>query len=169
MTLRFSREGDKSAYAIVDNGQLRRHDNPFNREDAIVLYKYVVRKSVEKNMPNASKEIFDKLYESLGNFEKGATTDIIPGAYGEYGLCVTNPVPTRGIPSNEVYLGKLSLLSDEPFHWRRVGSFGAPNIEHPIDGYEIITNDGNTLCTIYISPYQRIISNTAPKGFYIKG
>jgi len=97
-----------------------------------------------------------------------ATSDIIPGAYGEYGYSVTNPIPTRGIPTNEVYLQKLALLSGENFHWRRIGSFSAPNINNPIDGYEIINDKGETLCTIYISPYQNVISNQAPKGFYIK-
>lgn len=129
MTMHFQSVDDKSAQEMVDDGQMRRHDNPFSREDAMKLYKFVVRKSFEKNMPNAPEEMFDALYENLGNFKEGATTDVIPGAYGEYGLCVTNPIPTRGVPANEVYLKKLSLLSGEPFHWERIGSFEAPNIK----------------------------------------
>ncbi len=168
MTSRFSREGDMSAFALVDEGLLHRMDNPFNRTDAMVLYKYAAKKSLHKFVPNASESIFDEIFITLGNNPKGATSDVIPGAYGEYGLCVTNPIPTRGIPSNETYLQKLSLLSDEPFHWERVASFEAPNIENPIDGYDIISEKGEKLCTIYISPYQNVISNTAPKGFYIK-
>lgn len=65
------------------------------------------------------------------------------------------------------YLRHLRLLSGENFKWERIGSFGAPNIKHPIDGYEIITENGESLCTIYISPYQRVISSQAPKGFYL--
>ena len=168
MTMRFFRSDDRSSQGLVDEGQMRRPNNPFSRDDAMKLYNYVVRKAFEKNMPKAPEEMFEPLYKSLGNYETGATTDVIPEAYGEYGLCVTNPVPTRGVSTNEAYLKRLSLLSGEPFHWERIGSFGAPNIENPIDGYEIITDNGEHLCTIYISPYQRIISNKAPKGFYIK-
>lgn len=169
MTSKLSREGDKSSFALVDDGQMKRVDNPFIKEDALLIYRYVAKKKFLKAFPNAPEEMFEKMYESLGNYEEGATTDVIPGAYGEYGLCVTNPIPTRGIPSNETYLSSLSLLSGEPFHWERIGSFDSPNIEHPIDGYEIITERGDNLCTIYISPYQKTISRKAPKGFYICG
>ena len=168
MTSRFSREGDKSSFALVDEGQMKRVDNPFTKKDVLIIYRYVAKKQFQKAFPNAPEAMFEKMYESLGNFEDGVTTDVIPGSYGEYGLCVTNPIPTRGIPSNDTYLSSLSLLSGEPFHWERIGSFEAPNIKHPIDGYEIITDSGENLCTIYISPYQKTISRTAPKGFYIR-
>lgn len=167
MTSRFNRMDDKSSVAIVDEGQLCRPDNPFNKEDADKLYQFVVKKTYLKNNPNATDDILDYFYRSLGNNTEGTTTDTIPNAYGEYGFDVTNPIPTRGVPSNETYLKKLSLLSNESFHWKRVGSFSAPNIKNPIDGYEIITDRGECLCTIYISPYHRIISDKAPKGFYI--
>ena len=168
MTSRFNHVEDKSSVAFVDEGQMKRVDNPFTRDDALKIYKYVAKKQFQKVFPNAPEVMFEKRYKTLGNYEDGATTDVIPGAYGEYGFSVTNPIPTRGIPSNEIYLKSLSLLSGEPFHWERIGSFGAPNIENPIDGYEIISDRGENLCTIYISPYQKTISKTAPKGFYIK-
>jgi hypothetical protein len=167
MTMRFNRMNDKSAVAMVDEGQMCRPDNPFNKEDATKLYRFVVKKTFLKNNPNATDEVVESFYKSLGNNTDGATTDVIPNAYGEYGFDVTNPIPTRGVPTNEVYLKKLSLLSNEPFHWERIGSFSSPNIKKPIDGYEIITDDGERLCTLYISPYQSVISNTPPKGFYI--
>ena len=167
MTMRFNRMDDKSAVAMVDEGQMHRPDNPFSKADATRLYRFVVKKTFLKNNPNATDEVVESFYKSLGNNTDGATTDVIPNAYGEYGFDVTNPIPTRGVPANEVYLKKLSLLSNEPFHWERIGSFSAPNIKKPIDGYEIITDDGECLCTLYISPYQSVISNTPPKGFYI--
>ena len=168
MTMRFKDEGDKSMSAIVDNGQMCRPNNKFNREDAIIAYKYIAKRSLAKAFPNADNAVFNMMMGSLGNIEDGSTTDIIPGTYGEYGLCATNPIPTRGIPSNEAYLRRLALNSGEEFYWTRTGSCGAPNIEHPIDMYDIVTNTGRAICTIYISPYHKVISNTAPKGFYIK-
>ena len=169
MTSNFNHECDKLSFALVDDGQLKRVDNPFLKEDALLIYRYVAKKKFQKAVPDAPEVMFENMYESPGNYEEGATTDVIPGAYGEYGLCVTNPIPTDGIPSNETYLSSLSLLSGEPFYWERIGSFAAPNIEHPIDGYEIISDSGDNLCTIYISPYQKSISRKAPKGFYICG
>ena len=143
---------------------MRRPNNAFYKADATTVYNYVVK----KRMPKSVDSIFAMMNEMIGNREDGATTDVIPGAYGEYGLCVTNPIPTRGIPANEVYLRKLALVSGKHFRWERIGSFGAPNIKMPIDGYAIITDDGKEVCTLYISPYQKVISNKAPKGFYIK-
>ena len=86
MTIRFFRSDDRSSQGLVDEGQMCRPNNPFSRDDAMKLYKYVARKAFEKNMPNAPEEMFEPLYKSLGNYETGATTDVIPGAYGEYGL-----------------------------------------------------------------------------------
>ena len=168
MTMRFKDEGDKSIAAIVDNGQMCRSNNKFNREDAIIAYKYIAKKCLANSFPDADNGVFNMMMESLGNNEDGATTDVIPGAYGEYGLCATNPIPTRGIPSNEAYLQRLALASGESFYWNRIGSFGAPNIEHPIDGYDIITDTGKKICTIFISPYHNVISRKAPKGFYLR-
>lgn len=112
--------------------------------------------------------VFNEFYKSLGNFEGGATTEIIPNAYGEYGLCATNPIPVKGISANEIYLSSLGLLSGESFTWERIGSTSVANIDNPIDMYQIKTSKGKDLCIIYISPYQSIISKKAPKGFYIK-
>ena len=167
MSLQFAKEGDKSEYGLVDDGQMRRPKNTFSREDAVTIYRYVAKKSFRKALPDAPEDMFELLFATLGNSDEGCTTDVIPGAYGEYGYDLTNPIPTRGVPSNETYLRHLRLLSGENFKWERIGSFGAPNIKHPIDGYEIITENGESLCTIYISPYQRVISSQAPKGFYL--
>ena len=167
MSLQFTKEGDKSVYGLVDDGQMRRPKNAFSREDAVTIYRYVAEKSFRKALPDAPEDMFELLFANLGNSDEGCTTDVIPGAYGEYGYDLTNPIPTRGVLSNETYLRRLRLLSGENFKWERIGSFGAPNIKHPIDGYEIITENEESLCTIYISPYQRVISNQAPKGFYL--
>lgn len=167
MTSHMLMSQDKSADRVVNKGAMLRPNNAFTKNDAMIVYKYVVRKQFDK-LGIKSEIAFQEFYKSLGNVDGGATSDVIPGAYGEYGLCATNPIPVRGIPANEVYLSKLALLSGEEFTWQRIGSTGADNIKDPIDMYQITTNDGVDLCSIYISPYQNVISNTAPKGFYIK-
>lgn len=163
MTSRYVRSDDKSINALVKEGQMRRHDNKFSYDDAVKIYNFVVKKQALQ-IPDS----LSALLNSYGlNNNNGSTTDVIPGAFGEYGYCPTNPIPTKGIPANEIYLRRLALLSGEQFHWKRIGSTGANNIKNPIDMYDIISDTGESLCTIYISPYQNIISNKAPKGFYI--
>jgi hypothetical protein len=159
---------DKSADRIVRNGALRKPDNVFTEADATTIYRYVALQQFKRAFPSADEQVFQEFYRTLGNFEGGATTDEIPGGYGEFGLCATNPVPVRGIPANEAYLSRLGLLSGEEFTWKRLGSTGAPNISDPIDMYQITTESGVDMCVIYISPYQSVISKKAPRGFYIK-
>lgn len=169
MTSSLSRKDDKSIAAVVDEGQMIRCNNPFKREDAIIIYKYVLRELYRKRFPEMPNEFLDiALQGVMGDNPNGATSDVIPGAYGEYGFDVTNPIPTRGIPANEIYLKRLALLSGEPIHWKRIGSFSAKNIANSIDGYSILNSNDEELCVIYISPYQNTISKKAPKGFYLK-
>lgn len=158
---------EKSADRVVKRGALIRPENIFSESDAMIIYKYVVRKQFSKLGIN-DERAFQEFYKSLGNIEGGATTDVIPRGYGEYGLCATNPIPVRGVPANEFYLKKLALISGEQFTWKRIGSTCAENIKDPIDMYQLTTDSGKDLCTIYISPYQSVISNKAPKGFYIR-
>lgn len=167
MSTLFMISQDKSAYRIVKTGAMHRPDNVFSEPDATTVYKYVVKQNFIKDFGMFDEFGFAGFYKSLGNIEDGSTTDVIPGAYGEFGLCNTNPVPVRGILANETYLKKLRLASGKDFTWQRIGSTGAPNIKHPIDMYQITTNSGEDICVIYISPYQSTISNKAPKGFFI--
>ncbi len=98
--------------------------------------------------------------------QRGCDTDEIPEGHGEFGHESTNPVPVKGIPSSEIYLGRLRW-EGAPVTWRRLGSFGAENIEMPIDGYEILDANSARVAMIYISPYHKTISRKAPKGFTI--
>jgi len=101
----------------------------------------------------------------MGIGNKGYDLDEIPGGYGEFGLTKTNPVPVKGIISNEIYLKRLRAPEGNPITWKRLGSTGAPNIEESIDIYEIKNSYGQVISTIYISPYHKRISNKAPRGF----
>ena len=84
---------------------------------------------------------------------------------GEFGLEITNPIPTFGVPANEIYLNKLLLPNGLKPRWRRIGSTSTFSITKSIDMYEIFDNQGETVCTLYINPYHLKISNKIPKGF----
>jgi len=107
------------------------------------------------------KIILDKIY---ANPQK-CSSDEIPQGVGEFGLEITNPIPTFGVPSNEVYLNKLLFLNGLKPHWQRIGSRSIDSITNPIDMYEIFDHQGEKVCTLYINPYHLIISNKMPKGF----
>jgi len=94
-------------------------------------------------------------------------TDEIQNAEGPFGLSASNPVPVYGIPSNEIYLGRLRTPDGKLLKWRRVGSTTHENIENNIDEYEIFNEFGATIAHIYISPYHWRTSLKAPVGFKI--
>lgn len=167
MTTLFTVSQDKSAERIVKKGAMNRPDNKFSEDDAMIIYKYVIKQHLLRQFGNCDKTLFDYFYGSIGNIENGCTSDEIPCGTGEYGLCASNPIPVKGIPSSEIYLSRLRLENGEKIKWNRLFSTRSNNINGPIDMYVIETISGKEICKIYISPYQSITSNKAPKGFKI--
>lgn len=105
------------------------------------------------------------LFEAMSKLNEGGTEeDTIPDGYGEFGHEVTNPIPVNTVMGNIAYLGTLRTLDGKKVQYERTGSTMAPNIDSPIDEYEI-TVDGRIIATIYISPYHKKNSERPPKGF----
>lgn len=95
----------------------------------------------------------------------GVDTDDIPKGYGPYGLCKTNPVPTRGVPGSNEYLSRLRTSDGEKIDSSRIGSTRAEDVTSgAIDMYSI-SRGGVSLGTIYLCPYHKRNSNKAPEGF----
>lgn len=165
---------DRSSYRVVEIGAMNRPDNKFSYDENMVIYTFAASKQIERMMPalkdldsHTRAKYLKEGLAAMGNNPDGCTTDMMQNGYGEFGLCATNPVPVRGTAANEVYLESLKHISGKQIRWKRIGSLGAPNIDHPIDYYNVTDNEGNQLAVIYISPYQNTISKKAPKGFYI--
>lgn len=165
---------DRSSYRIVEIGAMNKPDNIFSYEENMKIYRYATITQLKKLIPNfdsldkATQERFiEDGLAAMGNNPKGCITDEIPNGYGEFGLCISNPIPTRGTGSNEDYLDSLKHVSGNPIKWKRIGSMGTPISNYPVDCYQIYTKEGIELTKIYISPYQNTISKKAPKGFYI--
>lgn len=143
----------------------------------IVILLIIVLNSVKTKPKEKPKSIMDALnenpkfqemqglFDAMSKLNEGGTTqDTIPDGYGEFGHEVTNPIPVNTIMGNMAYLGKLRTLDGKKVHYERFGSTGAPNIENPIDIYEISV-DGQKITTLYISPYNKKNSERPPKGF----
>lgn len=95
----------------------------------------------------------------------GVDTDDIPKGYGPYGLCKTNPVPTRGIPGSNEYLSGLRTKDGRSIESSRIGSTSAEDVTSgAIDMYSI-TSGGVSLGTVYLCPYHKRNSGKAPEGF----
>lgn len=96
----------------------------------------------------------------------GTDQDMIPGASGQFGLTVTNPIPTRTPMGSKVYLDRLRTVSGEEISWSRVGSTGAGSSRWPIDMYTTSTREGgHPVGTLFVSPYHKRNSGLAPNGF----
>ena len=95
----------------------------------------------------------------------GVDTDDIPQGYGPFGLCKTNPVPTRSVPGSNEYLSRLRTKDGRPIESSRIGSMSAPDVTSGmVDMYSISSGDVN-LGTVYLCPYHKKNSGKAPEGF----
>ena len=101
----------------------------------------------------------------MGN--NGTDQDEMPEGYGEFGLEITNPIPTSSVLESYNYLNNLTTNSGEKITYQRIGSMSAPNIEAIIDGYNIFSKDCE-IATIYICPYNKKTSSKTPKNFNLK-
>lgn len=96
-------------------------------------------------------------------YSKGTSGDMIPGGYGEFGLELSNPVPTVSVRGSNYYLSRLrhrGLLIEAD----RLGSMSSDVTPGNVDAY-ILSAAGINISTIYICPYHKRISRVAPKGF----
>lgn len=95
----------------------------------------------------------------------GIDADEFPNGHGEFGLTLTNPVPCNTVHGSIAYLSRLVTDDGSKINYERIASYGSEVTAHPVDGYKITNENGESLATIYISPYQRRNSNKAPQGF----
>jgi hypothetical protein len=124
--------------------------------------KSIMERLEELEYYKQNKEFYDLQKKYMG--EKGTDLDIMPEGIGEFGLDVTNPIPTSTLYGSNAYLGLLRTLDGVKIGYDRIGSTRAENIPYIIDAYNI-TKNGETIATLYICPYNKKTSEKAPKGF----
>jgi hypothetical protein len=98
----------------------------------------------------------------------GVDTDDIPKGYGPFGLCETNPIPTRGIPGSHVYLSRLRTKDGCSIESSRIGSTSAADVTSGMVDIYSISSGGVNLGTVYLCPYHRKNSGKAPEGFRLE-
>lgn len=97
----------------------------------------------------------------------GVDTDDIPKAYGPFGLCKTNPIPTRSVTGSNSYLESLRTKDGRPVTAHRVGSTSAEDVTSGMVDIYQLSADGQTVATIYICSYHKRNSAKAPEGFFL--
>mgnify|MGYP000380909133 FL=1 len=155
-------DDDKSLSRVTEK-VLNRINNPLSREEIKVIYNYAIQNNEQLSI---TLGLLQKMYDMC---DTGTDLDEMPQGYGEFGMDITNPIPTNGVPDNEVYLRRLRLPNGDKITWDRYGSCKAENIDAIIDHYKIMDTFGNTICSLYICPYNRKTSDRRPKGFIFEG
>ena len=95
----------------------------------------------------------------------GVDTDDIPKGYGPFGLCKTNPIPTRGVPGSNEYLARLRTNDGRPIECSRIGSTSAKDVTSGMIDMYCISSGGVSLGTVYLCPYHKKNSGKAPESF----
>jgi hypothetical protein len=119
----------------------------------------------KKEEQEAAELIKAMIQYQVDSRKDGVDTDDIPKGYGPYGLCETNPIPTRGIPGSNEYLSRLRTKDGHPIESSRIGSTSANDVTSgAIDMYSV-TIGGVSLGKVYLCPYHKRNSGKAPEGF----
>ena len=111
---------DKSKARVIDS-TMRRKDSGITEKIAGDIYDYVLKEYAKKTFGNDDDHLMEMLNASFGNVENNCNGDVIKGTSGPYGVCATNPIPVRGIPSSESYLGHLRTMDGGKLTWKRLG------------------------------------------------
>lgn len=154
---------DKSEDSIITR-IIKNPYNCLNMQEAKILYSFLTHKIFRQSISD-DEDLINTMSANVFGGNKGFDLDEIPGGIGNFGYDVTNPIPVKGIVSNEIYLESLRTSNGNKIEWERIGSTTVENIEDSIDIYQIYDLDGNKLTILYISPYHKRISMKTPKGF----
>ncbi len=148
----------------------------FNRRGPIVSEPPTARNASQADSSeDGKKAIFEKLHFLLTNEKAqvahlpepmrsqilgGAACDKIPGAKGEFGRDLDNPIPVNGPLGELIYLSNLlNETSRQPILFHRLGSAGR------IDIFETVTTDGERWDILFFDLYHPTKSRLTPSGY----
>lgn len=166
MGTKFRISADKSKSNIV-KGALIRKDVRVPSRMAVSIYDYLLRQELLERYGRVDETNLKYLNAAYGNVELIVYNDVIQGASGPYGLCPTNPIPTRGIGMEYRYVERLRTSSGGKTKYSRFGSFSSPISKYPVDMFNLTDENGNKLHDVWVSGYQAITSSTPPEGYIL--
>jgi len=96
----------------------------------------------------------------------------------DFGIDLKNPILTTSIAESYEYLSKLITDRGEEITYERTGSYYSPSIKMKgfgdeeinamCDGYNIFNQNNKQIAKLYICPYFKKVSKSAPVGFKLR-
>lgn len=122
--------------------------------------------SKKKQEEEDAVKLLQALIEHQATMRKDSVeTDDIPSAFGPYGLCKTNPIPTRSVPGSNEYLARLRTVDGLRVEANRLGSTSATEVTSGMIDIYNLTANGRHVGQVFICPYHKRNSERAPEGF----
>ncbi len=113
---------------------------------------------------NSDEEQNKLLPEALKKNCDPSPTNTIPGATGDFGHTITNPIPVNGPLGEITYLSRLLVQkTGEKIFFHRLGS-----CNDCIDVYEVISISGKYYDILYFDMYYLHKSRLIPKGYMLQ-
>ncbi len=94
--------------------------------------------------------------------ESGPAVDELPGASGDFGRSITNPIPVNGPIGEVAYLSSLRTDDGRFLLAHRIGS------RETVDIFELVTGDGRDWDILYLTLYHPRRSRKAPRGYQFR-
>ncbi len=91
--------------------------------------------------------------------KQGGAVDTIPGAKGDFGHEITNPIPVNGTLGELTYLSRLLTSSGEKIFFHRLGSIDT------IDIFETVSQSGDDWDVLFVDLYHTRKTRLAPKNY----
>ena len=91
----------------------------------------------------------------------GLSCDKLPKATGEFGRCLSNPIPVNGPTGEMKYINKLRS-PDGGLIFHRLGSYGETDV---VDIYETVSIGGKIWDILYLDMYHPRRSTITPRGY----
>ena len=127
-----------------------------------------IRNDLGNSSLHEAMRTLDEIKTLMGlSSEDGVDADELPNSQGEFGITLTNPIPSDTIMGSMIYLESLRTPDGSKISSKRIGSFTSPVTTSPVDGYKITHANGKEITTLYFSPYQKRNSEKAPREFIL--
>lgn len=91
--------------------------------------------------------------------QQGGAVDENPGASGEFGRSLNNPIPVNGPSGELIYLSRLLTDYGEKVYFHRLGS------KNSVDVYELVSQSGDFWDILYVDMYHSRKTTKAPAGY----
>ncbi len=122
------------------------------------MFNFLKKKFKDTSLEEQKKEIEKFPVEMAQLALNGLNCDVLPDATGDFGRCLTNPIPVNGPIGEIIYINRLRT-SDGGLIFHRLGS------SLNIDIYEVVSLNGKIWDILYLDMYHPRRSTIHPSGY----